>query len=73
MHSAPMLAPKPIRDALHHAQWQRTISGYVADAVEPLAMFAVIILMYWGWSRGSQKGFLPHGCRIWLVLQEPWR
>ena len=58
MHSAPMLAPRPISDALHHAQWQRTISGYVVDAVEPLAMCALIILMFWGWSRSSQKGFL---------------
>lgn len=58
MHSAPMLAPKPISDALYHAQWERTIAGYVVDAVEPLAMCALIILMFWGWSRSSQKSFL---------------
>jgi hypothetical protein len=44
MHSAPILAPRPIADALHRAQWQRTIAGYIADAVEPLAMFALIAL-----------------------------
>ena len=42
MHSAPILAPRPISDALHRAHWQRTIAGYVADAVEPLAMVALI-------------------------------
>ena len=47
MHSAPMLAPQPIGEALHRAQWQRTIAGYIVDAVEPLAMFALIVLMVW--------------------------
>ena len=62
MHSAPMLAPQPIGEALHRAQWQRTIAGYIVDAVEPLAMFALIFLMVWlmvwGWSRSSHKSFL---------------
>ncbi|MEO8334469.1 MAG: glycoside hydrolase family 2 [bacterium] len=58
MHSAPMLAPRPIADALHHAQWQRTIAGYIVDAVEPLAMFALITLALWCWPRSSHKSFL---------------
>ena len=58
MHSAPMLAPRPISDALHHAQWDRTIAGYVVDAIEPLAMFAVVGLVLWCWSRSSHRGFL---------------
>ena len=58
MHSAPMLAPQPIGDALHRAQWQRTIAGYIVDAVEPLAMFALITLVLWCWPRSSHKGFL---------------
>jgi hypothetical protein len=62
MHSAPMLAPQPIGEALHRAQWQRTIAGYIVDAVEPLAMFALIFLMVWlvvwSGSRSSHKGFL---------------
>ena len=58
MHSAPMLAPQPIGDALHRAQWQRTIAGYIVDAVEPLAMFALITLALWCWPRSSHKGFL---------------
>ncbi|HEY9428975.1 MAG TPA: hypothetical protein VIR34_17580 [Gemmatimonadaceae bacterium] len=58
MHSAPMLAPRPISDALHCRQWQRTIAGYIVDAIEPLAMFALIILMLWCWPRSSQKSFL---------------
>lgn len=58
IHSAPILAPRPISDALHRVQWQRTIAGYVVDAIEPLAMFAVIGLALWGWSRSRQPGFL---------------
>src|SRR6185436_14409279 len=42
MHSAPILAPRPVSDALHRVQWQRTIAGYVVEVIEPLAMFAVI-------------------------------
>jgi hypothetical protein len=42
MHSAPILAPRPISDALHRAHWERTIAGYIVDAVEPIAMFALI-------------------------------
>ena len=40
MHSAPILAPRPISDALHRVQWERTIAGYIVDVIEPLAMFA---------------------------------
>jgi len=58
MHSAPMLAPRPVSDALHRVQWQRTIAGYIVDAIEPLAMFTLIILVLWCWSRSSHKGFL---------------
>ena len=58
MHSAPILAPRPISDALHRAQWERTIAGYIVDAIEPLAMFAVVGLALWCWSRSSHKGFL---------------
>jgi hypothetical protein len=39
-------------------QWQRTIAGYIVDAIEPLAMFTLIILSLWCWSRSSRKGFL---------------
>jgi hypothetical protein len=58
MRTAPMLAPRPIGEALHRAHWQRTIAGYVVDAVEPLAMCALIILVICVWSRSSQQGFL---------------
>lgn len=58
MHSAPILAPRPVSDALHHAQWERTIAGYLVDAIEPLVMFAVVGLVLWCWSRSSHKGFL---------------
>lgn len=58
MHSAPILAPRPTSDALHRAQWQRTIAGYILDAVEPAAMLALIGLALAYGSRSSRKGFL---------------
>jgi hypothetical protein len=58
MHSAPILAPRPIGDALHRVQWQRTIAGYIADFIEPIAMFALIGMALWCLPRSSQKGFL---------------
>jgi len=58
LHSAPILAPRPISDGLHRAQWERTIAGYVVDAIEPLAMFATIGLALWCWPRSGQRGFL---------------
>jgi hypothetical protein len=53
MHSAPILAPRPISDTLHRVQWQRTIAGYIVDAIEPLAMFAPIGLVLGYRSRSS--------------------
>ena len=58
MHSAPILAPRPVSNALHRAHWVRTIAGYIADAVEPLAMFALIGLAIAYWSRTAYEGFL---------------
>ena len=60
MHSAPILAPRPISDALHRAQWERTIAGYIADAVEPLAMLALIglALAFRSRYRTGDEGFL---------------
>jgi hypothetical protein len=58
MHSAPILAPRPISDALHRAQWKRTIAGYIVEVIEPLAMFAVIGLALGYRSRSSHRGFL---------------
>jgi hypothetical protein len=58
MHSAPLLAPRPISDALHRAHWQRTIAGYIVDAIEPIAMVALIGLIFWRRSFSGHKGFL---------------
>ncbi|HKR85707.1 MAG TPA: hypothetical protein VJS37_16230, partial [Terriglobales bacterium] len=58
MHSAPILAPRPISHALHRVQWERTIAGYIVEVIEPIAMFAVIGLALGCWSRSSHKGFL---------------
>lgn len=62
MHTAPILAPRPIGEALHRAQWQRTIAGYIVDAVEPAAMLALIGLALVVGSRSSRKGFLMFAC-----------
>jgi hypothetical protein len=58
MHSAPILAPRPISNGLHRAQWERTIAGYIVDAIEPIAMLALIGLALVYRSRGNYKGFL---------------
>src|SRR5262245_55273065 len=58
MHSAPILAPRPISDALHRVQWQRTIAGYIVEVIEPIGMLAVIGLALGCWPRSSRKGFL---------------
>lgn len=58
MHSAPILAPRPISNGLHRAQWERTIAGYIVDAIEPMAMLALIGLALAYRSRGNYKGFL---------------
>lgn len=62
LHSPPILAPQPAGAALHRAQWERTIAGYVVDVVEPIGMLAVIGLAVGGWSRRRQKGFLVFAC-----------
>jgi hypothetical protein len=58
MHSPPILAPRPIAAALHRAQWERTVAGYIVEVIEPVAMFAVIGLALGLRSRSSRKGFL---------------
>ncbi len=58
MHSAPILAPRPISDALHRVQWQRTIAGYIVEVIEPIAMSAIVVLAVGYRSRSSHKSFL---------------
>lgn len=58
MHSAPILAPRPIAAALHRVQWQRTIAGYIVDVIEPIAMLALIGLALACGSRSRRRGFL---------------
>lgn len=62
MHTAPILAPRPTSNALHRAQWRRTIAGYILDAVEPAAMGAIIVLALVFFSRSHRKGFLLFAC-----------
>ncbi|MGC4054745.1 MAG: hypothetical protein QM757_38355 [Paludibaculum sp.] len=58
MHTAPILAPRPVSQALHRVQWQRTIAGYMVDVIEPVAMLAVIGLALWCGFRSGYKPFL---------------
>jgi hypothetical protein len=58
IHSAPILAPRPISDELHRVQWERTIAGYIVEVIEPIAMFAVIALALGIRARSSHKSFL---------------
>jgi len=58
MHSPPILAPRPISDALHRVQWKRTIAGYIVEVIEPIAMLAVISLALGGRTRSTHKSFL---------------
>jgi len=58
MHSAPILAPRPISDELHRVQWQRTIAGYIVEVIEPISMLAVIGLALVFRSRSSHENFL---------------
>ena len=58
MHSPPILAPRPMSDALHRVQWQRTIAGYIVDVIEPIAMLAVIGLVIRYRSRSAHESFL---------------
>ena len=61
MHSAPILAPRPASVGLARAQWERTIAGYIVDAIEPLAMFALIGLALWCRPRSEARVFLIFG------------
>jgi hypothetical protein len=58
MHSPPILAPRPASDGLHRVQWERTIAGYIVDAIEPFAMFSLVGLAFWCWPRSEDRGFL---------------
>ena len=58
IHSAPILAPRLIADALHRAHWQRTIAGYIVEVIEPLAMLALIGLAFGCRFHSSHKSFL---------------
>jgi hypothetical protein len=62
VHSAPILAPRPVSNGLHRAQWERTIAGYIADAIEPLAMFLLIGLALWCRPRSCNRAFLALAC-----------
>jgi hypothetical protein len=62
IHSAPFLAPQPTGAALHRVQWERTIAGYIVEAIEPFAMLAIVVMALACWRRSSHKGFLVFAC-----------
>ncbi|HEY9026751.1 MAG TPA: hypothetical protein VIP05_20835 [Burkholderiaceae bacterium] len=67
LHSAPILAPRPVAEALHRAQWERTIAGYIVDAIEPLAMLLLAGLALWCMPRSRRRGFVAFAS-VALVL-----
>jgi len=67
LHTPPMLAPRPIGDALHRVQWERTVAGYIVDAIEPLAMFLLAGMALWCLPRSSRRGFVVFAA-VALVL-----
>src|SRR3954465_1962124 len=58
MHSPPILAPRPISDALHRVHWERTLAGYIVEVIEPIAMLALIGLAIGYQSRSGHQSFL---------------
>lgn len=60
MHSAPILSPRPVSDRLHRAQWERTVAGYIVDAIEPLAIFVLVAIALAYRSRSNSKQFLTY-------------
>jgi hypothetical protein len=59
IHVAPILAEPRAGAALLLAQWWRTFWGYVADLVEPLALFGVALFALSLWRFSPKDGFLP--------------
>ena len=62
IHVAPTLAPRPESYALYRAEWWRSIAGYIVEAVEPLAMFALIGLALAIRKRSSHPAFIVFAC-----------
>ena len=58
IRSPPILAPQPVSDGLYFAHWERTVAGYIVDAIEPFVMFLLVGLALWAGSRSGHKGFL---------------
>ena len=59
IHVAPILAEPRAGAALLLAQWWRTFWGYVADLVEPLALFTVALFALSLWRFSPRDRFLP--------------
>lgn len=58
LHAPPILARGAVADGLHDAHWSRTLAGYIADAVEPLAMLLLALLALWCAPQNKALGFL---------------
>lgn len=70
LHSAPILAPRPVADALHRAQWARTIAGYIVDAIEPVVMLLLAGLACWCRPRSDDPGFLAFAAIALVLMAE---
>lgn len=63
LRTVPVLASRADGEALHQAQWRRTIAGYIVDAVEPAAMLVLAIIAVFAAPAPARPGFAR-----WLAL-----
>lgn len=63
LRTLPVLASRAQGEALYRAQWRRTIAGYIAELVEPVAMLVLAIIAVLAASRLPRPAFAR-----WLAL-----
>ena len=63
LRTVPILAPREQGEALHRAQWRRTIAGYVVDAAEPAAMLILAVMAILTAPASARRGFAR-----WMAL-----
>lgn len=57
LRTVPVLASRGNGEALHRAQWRRSIAGYIVDAVEPVAMLVLAVIAVLGAPVLARPGF----------------
>ena len=57
LRTVPMLASRANGEALHRAQWRRTIAGYIVEAAEPAAMLVLAVMAAFAAPRLARPAF----------------